>query len=214
MHLLLAAGAQAVNVVNNPALHVDVVRIPDDPIARQVLKAAQDTLWYTQWGFIVACIAIVIAIAAFTLTFIDVRNNAKRFKDYMRRPDLMADVTVELGPRSTAQRYRSASMTAYVKNVGQRAVHNYALEVLVPHTHLDAGFDNTSPRSVNSSDDYVALVRTMENKSFYPNANPDCYTYTFHFKLCSDDKPKILWRLLDDYGTYPTDKPYGEAVIS
>lgn len=212
MYLLLAAGVQAVRVVNNAALHVKVMNGPE-PIAITGLRVAIAALIVAVITLLAVFYQIWLARQELDAVKTDLANNTAQFEEFMRRPDLTAHVVVELASSATSQNYRSAEMRATVANVGRRTAHNYAIEILVPMTHWSGLGDNAAPRSISTTDDYMVLTLTGDGKPIYPNASPRKHTYVFHFSLGSSDSPEILWRILDDYGTYPLEQAYGKVVV-
>lgn len=201
MSILLATGAQAVHVLNNPALHVNVVHLPDDPLAKQGLQAAKDTLTYTVKAYHAAVIAAWIALAAFGLTFIETRNNSREFKEFLRRPKLLPKFWAAVEYDVRAQ-YRQCIVGIKIRNEGDRLTRDCIIELFVP-VGVFPNQIGPEPTRVVENQTCCFWVREVPH-TLYPNGVEDKVDNRISFMVDNAVKSFVIrWRIYDDAGNYP-----------
>lgn len=201
IHLLLAAGAQAVRVV----------QMPDDPLAHQAIKIAQDTLTVTHRAYAAAIVAAVVALAAFILTYIDVRNNARQFKDFLRRPKF--DLKHWHGLQRERGRQDRLVLIVGVQghNVGERLTEKFMFEVLFPVQYIvPQPTDEDEMRTIKGTKYFFRQFNW--GSIMYPNG-PVVEIARPAFPFNPDvNQIMLLWRIYDVNGNYP-DKDYGKFFV-
>lgn len=97
MRSILAAGAQAVRVVNNPAVHVKVYNWPTpDPVTVSSMQAAWATYHVTVAALIVGGFALFIALIALVVAIVDARNNSKQLSFLLEERKKVPELTITM----------------------------------------------------------------------------------------------------------------------
>lgn len=221
MKLLLAAGVQAVKVVNDSALHVRVINTPlpvhimngEDPIAVTGLKVAIAALVVAVVTLLGVGYQIYLARQELKAVNTDLANNTKQFKEFMKRPKLSANIAVITSQRNpnVGGTYFDAAVFPEVMNAGDRAVDNCLFEMLVPANELRQGTPASECRDIQGTT--YAVKTWPELDRIYPNNIPLRITATTWSCKPGARLIEALWRIYDNLGSYPP-KEYGRVEFA
>jgi hypothetical protein len=147
----------------------------------------------------------------------DLLNNQRQLEEAMRRPNLICVFlhSHRNGVGINAQ-YQETTLQCSVVNTGDRLSTSYLVEVFVLQSALRQADANAgSSRVVNNQGYRLFQATSPQGRPIYPNRMPQTPTPAgMAFAMASGPgSTTVLWRIYDEYGTYPKDD-YGRYEIT